>query len=282
MRAATCARRPAVAGNRPWPPLSSALSVNIQHFFFLGFFSFLLASQLLKSTIGIAVAPKVVPFSAPANLQQGERTTLTCTVARGDSPLSLQWMKDGKAILPAELKSVKLLNFDEFNSMLTIESLSIQHIGNYSCLAANLAGESSVSTNINVNGDHLFLFSVPPVLAPFNFGSTISFSQSSLSSILTVGTRTRVLCGLARGDTPVNFSWLRNARPLTTTSDKDMLHYKSTGVTITTVDDFSSLLTIARLGRGHAGNYTCLASNEAGSDQFTAILEVQGDLQSRY
>ena len=97
-----------------------------------------------------------------------------------------------------------------------------------------------------------------------------------------MGTRTRVLCGLVRGDTPVSFSWLKNGRPLTGARRRPADHTSVTShdppVTITIVDDFSSLLTISRLERGHAGNYTCLASNlEAGSDQFTTFLDVQGD-----
>lgn len=109
----------------------------------------------------ISVAPKVVPFSAPSNLQQGDRTTLTCTVARGDSPLRLLWSKDGDPISVESLSSVKILNFDEFNSMLTIESLSIKHIGNYSCSAVNLAGESVMGTRINVHGNFSPLQSHP-------------------------------------------------------------------------------------------------------------------------
>ena len=232
-----------------------------------------------------------MPFTAPSNLQQGDRATLTCTVARGDSPLTLMWMKDGEPI-PRGRSSYKVLNFDEFNSMLTLESLNLEHIGNYSCRASNPAGASSVETQLIVYGNYtkkitnfytFFSFSyisVPPVLAPFSFGSTISTSSTS-NSILTVGTRTRVLCGLVRGDTPVSFSWLKNGRPLTGARRRPADHTSVTShdppVTITIVDDFSSLLTIARLERGHAGNYTCLASNEAGSDQFTTILDVQGD-----
>ena len=133
------------------------------------------------------------------------------------------------------------------------------------------------------------IFAVPPVLAPFSFG-TLSYSDSSLSSILTLGARARVLCGLTRGDTPVSFSWLKDGHSL------QQHHYynnqnrnqnrnydrHSSKVTISIVDDFSSLLTISRLERGHAGNYTCLASNEAGSDLFTAILDVQGDFRKQY
>ena len=228
-----------------------------------------------------------MPFTAPSNLQQGDRATLTCTVARGDSPLTLMWMKDGEPI-PRGRSSYKVLNFDEFNSMLTLESLNLEHIGNYSCRASNPAGASSVETQLIVYGNYtkkitnfytFFSFSyisVPPVLAPFSFGSTISSSLSN--SVLTVGTRTRVLCGLVRGDTPVSFSWLKNGRPLT--SGRASVTTQPP-VTITIVDDFSSLLTISRLERGHAGNYTCLASNEAGSDQFSTFLDVQGDCYCR-
>ena len=122
----------------------------------------------------------------------------------------------------------------------------------------------------------IFLFAVPPVLAPFSFG-TISYSDSSLSSVLTLGARTRVLCGLTRGDTPVKFSWLKDGQSIQRHSS--ISHNQ---VTISIVDDFSSLLTISSLERGHAGNYTCLASNEAGSDLYTAILDVQGDFRKQY
>ena len=109
------------------------------------------------------MAPKVVPFSAPATLQQGDRTTLTCTVARGDSPLTLLWQKDGAPVTPDSLSSVKILNFDEFNSMLIIESLKLAHIGNYSCSAVNAAGQSAVWTAINVHGTcAFFVFQSPP------------------------------------------------------------------------------------------------------------------------
>ena len=95
-----------------------------------------------------------MPFSAPSNLQQGDRATLTCTVARGDSPLTLMWMKDGEPI-PMGESTYKVLNFDEFNSMLTLESLNLEHIGNYSCRASNPAGSSSVETQLIVYGKQI-------------------------------------------------------------------------------------------------------------------------------
>ena len=120
-------------------------------FFYIGYYDNSCLFYTNFISYFITVAPKVVPFTAPSNLQQGDRATLTCTVARGDSPLTLMWMKDGEPI-PRGKSSYKVLNFDEFNSMLTLESLNLEHIGNYSCRASNPAGESSVETQLIVYG----------------------------------------------------------------------------------------------------------------------------------
>jgi len=101
------------------------------------------------------VAPKIVPFSGMALLQRGERVTITCTMAKGDVPLSILWLKDGVALGQGrsdEDEKIKVLTFDHFNSMLTIESLDLKHVGNYTCQAANLAGVASHSQLVFVNG----------------------------------------------------------------------------------------------------------------------------------
>jgi hypothetical protein len=97
------------------------------------------------------VAPKIVPFSTVALLQRGERVTITCTMAKGDVPLNIAWLKDGA---PVAGDDVKVLTFDHFNSMLTIESLDLRHVGNYTCQAANQAGTASHSQAVLVNGNH--------------------------------------------------------------------------------------------------------------------------------
>ena len=140
------------------------------------------------------------------------------------------------------------------------------------------------------------------------------------SSTRAAGSRTRVICGLARGDLPVHFQWLKDGIALlsaktTTTSNtflpafynakmklfdtsknsafknsqidrgSSMTHAASAMMTkfdpdtvqITTIDAFSSLLTISSLGDEHTGNYTCVATNPAGHAQFTASLTVKGD-----
>lgn len=187
---------------------------------------------------------------------------------------------------------------------------------------------------------------VPPVLEPFSFGSTTASvtSQSTStsfnkakegssahvlgentytsvfsSSTRAAGSRTRVICGLARGDLPVHFQWLKDGLPLSTktmstsntflpvsynsnarnkrfhTSNSDFkisrnerkfgehasaatrARFNPKTIHITTIDAFSSLLTISSLGDEHSGNYTCVATNPAGHAQYTASLTVKGD-----
>ena len=140
------------------------------------------------------------------------------------------------------------------------------------------------------------------------------------SSTRAAGSRTRVICGLARGDLPVQFQWLKDGIILlsskaASTSNSFLsafynnanmklfdtskssafknsqidrtssMHaasampneYDPDTVQITSIDAFSSLLTISSLGDEHTGNYTCVATNPAGHAQYTASLTVKGD-----
>lgn len=113
---------------------------------------------------------------------------------------------------------------------------------------------------------------VPPDIEPFQFGD---LSVPTLS-----GTRTRVICGLSRGDLPVAFHWLKDDRPIVQHNHQYFVHKESfepIELAISSVDLFSSLLTINRLKLEHSGNYTCMAANPAGSTTYTATLRVKGD-----
>lgn len=107
----------------------------------------------------IPVPPKISPFTADRDLHLGERTTLTCSVTRGDLPLSITWLKDGRSMGPSE--RVTVTNMDQFNSILMIESLSPDHNGNYSCVARNVAAEVSHTQRLVVHGN--------PPLGPLQF-----------------------------------------------------------------------------------------------------------------
>ena len=125
------------------------------------------------------------------------------------------------------------------------------------------------------------LILVPPEIEPFSFGDLSIRTQS--------GTRTRVICGLSRGDLPVAFHWLKDGTPI---QQQNQLFFVARDepptseptrleLAISSVDLFSSLLTISRLKPEHTGNYTCVAANPAGSSSYTAPLRVKGEANCR-
>lgn len=96
---------------------------------------------------------------------------------------------------------------------------------------------------------------VPPIIEPFSF-------QDGLAE----GMRTRTVCGVSSGDMPLTLSWLKDGVPLS----------HSLGANITSLDLYSSYLSIPSLSASNSGDYTCVASNPAAETKFTATLMVKG------
>lgn len=97
-------------------------------------------------------------------------------------------------------------------------------------------------------------FPVPPVVEPFNF-------QDGLAE----GMRTRIVCGV-NGDVPLTLRWLKDGEPLPSIL----------GANVTSLDQYSSLLSIPSLSAKHSGDYTCVATNPAAEFKYTASLQVKG------
>lgn len=95
-----------------------------------------------------------------------------------------------------------------------------------------------------------------PRLLPFAFGDEPSYLADSTS----------VQCTLSSGDLPATFSWYLNKQPVQTYG----------GINVIAVGKKTSLLSIDSLSEEHAGNYTCLAQNAAGSVSYTSELIVKG------
>lgn len=157
-------------------------------------------------------------------------------------------------------------------SLLSIDSLSEEHAGNYTCVAQNKAGSSSHLSQLIVKGIcfHLmycgllvFFFlpqpsflSVPPQIVPFDFGEEAVNSGDMVS----------VICTVHRGDFPIDISWTLNGKSL------EHIH----GATIMRTNKRISQLSIESLDAIHAGEYICHATNEAGVTEHSAYLRVNG------
>lgn len=86
-------------------------------------------------------------------LNVGERASLTCTVIKGDLPLTIAWNKDGHPF-KSKLHST-ITQVDQFNSILVIDSVTPHHSGNYSCVARNPVAEEIIVQHLMVNGNLL-------------------------------------------------------------------------------------------------------------------------------
>lgn len=92
----------------------------------------------------------MMPMSDSAVVNAGERLALQCAVIKGGLPLSVVWLKDGLPISTNGGISVKLIN--DFTATLTVESLTGQHAGRYTCLASNPGGKAQATVQVVVQG----------------------------------------------------------------------------------------------------------------------------------
>lgn len=98
-----------------------------------------------------SVPPKLAPFHASVVLLNvGDRASITCSVVKGDTPLTITWRKDGRSLDPAH--RVQVTQVDQYNSILVIENLQADHTGNYSCVVSNMAAEVEGTQGLLVNG----------------------------------------------------------------------------------------------------------------------------------
>lgn len=96
------------------------------------------------------VPPQISPFDfgeVPVN--SGDVAVVSCVVIKGDFPLNISWLFNGKTLF--NQIGISLTN-NRRSSQLTVESVSSENAGEYSCIAKNDAGESVHSAILNVNG----------------------------------------------------------------------------------------------------------------------------------
>lgn len=98
--------------------------------------------------------PKITPFSfgnEPAN--DGDSISISCVSPTGDLPIEFSWLLNDKPI--DEFYGISVLKLGKRTSSMTIDSISGQHAGNYTCSAKNGAASEQYSAHLIVNGTHL-------------------------------------------------------------------------------------------------------------------------------
>lgn len=97
---------------------------------------------------------------------------------------------------------------------------------------------------------------VLPQIVPFDFGEESINEMDMVSASCTVN----------KGDVPVDVSWLKNGGRV----------YTNDGIVVAKMSQRMSVLSIESVRARHAGNYTCVATNNAGVTKHWAILRVNG------
>ena len=90
----------------------------------------------------IAVPPKMMPFTFGDDpLESSQSTTVQCSITTGDFPLNIEWLFNGKPI--SDLEDIIVSKISKRAGALSIESVSAKHVGNYTCIGRNAAGNAS-------------------------------------------------------------------------------------------------------------------------------------------
>lgn len=99
-------------------------------------------------------------------------------------------------------------------------------------------------------------FSVPPRIVSFSFGD----------EPLEAGSHATLQCSVDQGDIPLTISWIFHGKELSS----------QMGIETTRIGKRVNVLTIESIAPFHAGDYVCVATNAAGSTNYTTELVIMG------
>ncbi|XP_066603211.1 cell adhesion molecule Dscam2-like isoform X2 [Prorops nasuta] len=203
--------------------------------------------------VRVLVPPRISPFYFGSGVMEGMRTQLMCTTSQGDQPFNITWLMDDKPIqvrvddtatdqsnsaIEANA-GIQISDYPPFSSILTINSVSARHSGNYTCQIRNVAGLAEHSTSL--------LVAVPPkwTVEPMDQNAVVDHGIS-------------IACQ-AEGFPAPTVTWKQSIGE--TPGDYRELGYSSTeGIGVVA----NGTLVISRVSRDNAGFYLCQASNGIG------------------
>ncbi|XP_041984481.1 Down syndrome cell adhesion molecule-like protein Dscam2 isoform X2 [Aricia agestis] len=175
----------------------------------------------------------------------GSDLHIKCPVA-GYPIETISWERDGQT-LPLNRRQKVFPN----GTLIVEQTQRGEDAGTYTCQAANRqrhAARRDVEVQILVQ----------PKILPIQ----------PLTNLLREGMRAAISCQILEGDLPIAFRWEKNGQPVTSSP------YAPSGIITRRMDEYSASLVIEHITSLHSGNYTCIASNVAGSERFTVPLTV--------
>ncbi|RWS27846.1 Down syndrome cell adhesion molecule-like protein Dscam2, partial [Leptotrombidium deliense] len=186
--------------------------------------------------INVKIKPVIEDFFFPKSLREGQRASALCTVSSGDLPILIQWFKDNIPL--SNHKGILVNVVADYSSTLLFESLTLDHKGNYTCIATNDAGTVSHTASMIIH--------VPPrwVIEPMD--TAVVRGRSVSVDCQAEGYQVpRIRWTKAEGNSPRNF------KPIV--SSPHLQVYENGSLTIHDARDTD------------AGYYLCQATNGIGS-----------------
>lgn len=77
--------------------------------------------------------------------------SVSCLIHSGDLPITFLWLLNGVPITD-QVKGLSIAQNNRKLNVLSIEYVTYEHMGNYTCMANNTASTSSYSALLSVNG----------------------------------------------------------------------------------------------------------------------------------
>ncbi|XP_065340895.1 cell adhesion molecule Dscam1 isoform X49 [Cloeon dipterum] len=194
--------------------------------------------------VQVMVLPQIVPFSFGDEIPNaGELASLQCSVIKGDSPITLDWLFNGTEIESTDDTTISKIG--RKISSLSIESVHASHVGEYTCVAKNAAGATNYSAFLQVN--------VPPrwILEP----TDKAFAQAS---------NAKVECK-ADGFPKPQVTWKKAAGVV----PGDYKDFKANDPNVKVED---GTLSISDIQKANEGYYLCEATNGIGSGLSAVML----------
>ncbi|XP_049833917.1 Down syndrome cell adhesion molecule-like protein Dscam2 isoform X6 [Schistocerca gregaria] len=195
--------------------------------------------------VQVMVKPQISPFTfGDETANAGDAAAVQCSVIKGDLPLEIIWIFNGKRIYSGD-EGVTVSKNGKRTSALTVDSVRAVHSGEYVCTAKNKAGEDNYTAHLFVN--------VPPrwILEP----TDKAFAQGSDAKVECKADgfpKPQVTWKKAAGDTPGDYNDLKPNNPNIRVED--------------------GTLSINNIQKTNEGYYLCEAVNGIGSGLSAVIL----------
>nr|XP_053650237.1 hemicentin-1-like [Cherax quadricarinatus] len=192
---------------------------------------------LLNFTLEVQVPPRLTEeVNEALHVASGEDAEFFCPVHATPTP-SILWMKDA-SIMQQTFTAVD-------PRRLLLKNINKEDDGRYTCLATNEAG--------TVEQDFTLHVIVPPRL--------LDLDTPVLEKSVVVNRQISITCFIV-ADPPPSISWLKDGEPL------------SSLISDISIDNQDRHLTILQAQPVDSGNYTCQATNAAGTTNLTTLLSV--------